>query len=252
MVILKSSEEIERMRESNSIVADVLTGLNDLIEPGIATLELDRYAESEALKKGSRPAFKGYRNYPYSLCVSVNSEVVHGFPSKRILVEGDIVSIDFGVYYKGYYGDSAATFAVGMVSKGAARLMSVTKESLYKGIEKAIPGNRVGDISFAVQKTAESAGYSVVRDFVGHGIGKALHEDPQVPNYGRKGRGIQLKPGLVLAIEPMINEGDFEVRVQPDGWTVVTGDDRLSAHFEHTVAITGSGPIILSKTALSH
>lgn len=252
MVILKSSEEIERMRESNSIVADILSGLKDLIEPGLATLELDRYAESEALKKGSKPAFKGYRNYPYSLCVSVNSEVVHGFPSKRILVEGDIVSIDFGVYYKGYYGDSAATFAVGMVSEGAARLMSVTKESLYKGIEQAISGNRVGDISFAIQKTAESVGFSVVRDFVGHGIGKALHEDPQVPNYGRKGRGIQLKPGLVLAIEPMINEGDFEVRVQPDGWTVVTGDDRLSAHFEHTVAITGSGPIILSKTALSH
>ena len=184
--------------------------------------------------------------------MSVNSEVVHGFPSKRLLREGDIVSIDFGVYYKGYYGDSAATFAVGEVSEGAARLMSVTKRSLYKGIEQAIPGNRLGDISFAIQETAESAGFSVVRDFVGHGIGKALHEDPQVPNHGRKGRGIRLNPGLVLAIEPMINEGDFEVKVQPDGWTIVTGDDRLSAHFEHTVAITGNGPLILSKTVSSH
>lgn len=252
MVILKSSEEIERMRESNSIVADVLSGLKDLIWPGLATLELDKYAESEALKRGAKPAFKGYRNFPYSLCVSVNSEVVHGFPSKRLLREGDIVSIDFGVYYKGYYGDSAATFAVGEVSEGAARLMSVTKRSLYKGIEQAIPGNRLGDISFAIQETAESAGFSVVRDFVGHGIGRALHEDPQVPNHGRKGRGIRLNPGLVLAIEPMINEGDFQVKVQPDGWTIVTGDDRLSAHFEHTVAITGNGPLILSKTVSSH
>lgn len=252
MVILKSPDEIERMRESNSIVADVLSGLRDLIKPGLATLELDKYAESEVLKRGAKPAFKGYRNFPYSLCVSVNSEVVHGFPSKRMLVEGDIVSIDFGVYYRGYYGDSAATFAVGKVSDRAARLMSVTRESLYKGIEKAVPGNRLGDISFAIQKTAESSGFSVVRDFVGHGIGKALHEDPQVPNYGMKGRGIQLKSGLVIAIEPMVNEGDFKVRVKSDGWTVVTGDESLSAHFEHTVAVTVNGPVILSKTASSH
>lgn len=252
MVILKSSEEIKMMRESNSIVAEVLGGLKDLIEPGLVTLELDKYAESEALKRGAMPAFKGYRNFPYSLCVSVNSEVVHGFPSKRALREGDIVSIDFGVLYKGYYGDSAVTFAVGKISGEASELLSVTKESLYRGIEKAIPGNRLGDISCEIQKTAESAGYSVVRDFVGHGIGRALHEDPQVPNYGVKGRGIELKAGLVIAIEPMINEGTCEVRVQPDGWTVVTDDDRLSAHFEHTVAVTDDGPLILSKTATSH
>lgn len=252
MVILKSPDEIKRMRESNIIVAEVLSGLKDLIKPGLATWELDKYAESEVLKRGAKPAFKGYRNFPYSLCVSVNSEVVHGFPSKRKLAEGDIVSIDFGVYYKGYYGDSAATFAVGEVSDDAAQLMSVTKESLYKGIEQTVPGNRLGDISFAIQQTAESAGFSVVRDFVGHGIGKALHEDPQVPNYGIRGRGIQLKPGLVIAIEPMVNEGDFRVRVKSDGWTVVTGDDKLSAHFEHTVAVTANGPFILSKTPSSH
>lgn len=252
MVILKSSDEIERMRESNSIVADVLVGLKNLIAPGLETLELDRYAESEAIKRGAKPAFKGYRNYPYSLCVSVNSEVVHGFPSKRLLRQGDIVSIDFGVHYNGYYGDSAATFPVGKISKAAAQLMSVTKKSLYKGIEKALPGNRLGDISSEIQRTAESTGYGVVRDFVGHGIGKALHEDPQVPNYGRKGRGIELKAGLVIAIEPMINEGTHEVKVQPDGWTVVTGDDMLSAHFEHTVAVTDNGPFILSKTETSH
>ncbi|MBN2569095.1 MAG: type I methionyl aminopeptidase [Deltaproteobacteria bacterium] len=252
MVILKSSEEIKMMRESSSIVADVLSGLKDLIEPGLATLELDKYAESETLKKGAKPAFKGYRNFPYSLCVSVNSEVVHGFPSKRSLREGDIVSIDFGVLYKGYYGDSAVTFAVGKISKEASNLLSVTKKSLYRGIDKAIPGNRLGDVSCAIQKEAESAGYSVVRDFVGHGIGRALHEDPQVPNYGIKGRGMELKAGLVIAIEPMINEGTFEVRVKPNGWTVVTSDERLSAHYEHTVAVTENGPCILSKTATSH
>jgi methionyl aminopeptidase len=252
MVILKSPDEIKRMRESNIIVAEVLSGLKDLIGPGLATRELDKYAESEVLKRGAKPAFKGYRNFPYSLCVSINSEVVHGFPSRRKLGEGDIVSIDFGVYYKGYYGDSAATFAVGKVSNDAARLMDVTKECLYKGIEQTVPGNRLGDISFAVQQTAESAGFSVVRDFVGHGIGRALHEDPQVPNYGIRGRGIQLKPGLVIAIEPMVNEGDFSVRVKSDGWTVVTGDGKLSAHFEHTVAVTVSGPVVLSKIPSSH
>lgn len=252
MVILKSADEIERMRESNEIVADVLSGLRDLVKPGVETLELDAYAESEAVRRKAVPAFKGYRNFPYSLCVSLNNEVVHGFPSKRLLREGDIVSVDFGVLYKGYYGDSAATFAVGKISNEAAQLIRVTRKALYKGIESAVPGKRLGDISSAIQKTAETSGYGIVRDFVGHGIGKALHEDPQVPNYGKKGRGIELKPGLVIAIEPMINEGTYEVRVQQDGWTVVTGDGRLSAHFEHSVAITDNGPIILSKTASSH
>jgi len=252
MVILKSHEEVERMRESNMIVGDILSGLKDLVQPGVATLELDAYAEAETIRRKAIPAFKGYRNFPYTLCVSINSEVVHGFPSKRVLSEGDIVSIDFGVLYKGYYGDSAATFAVGAVSKEATRLMKVTRKALYRGIEHAMPGKRLGDISSAVQKTAETEGYGIVRDFVGHGIGTALHEDPQVPNYGRKGRGIELKPGLVIAIEPMVNEGTYEIRIQPDGWTVVTKDGRLSAHFEHTIAITDNGPIILSKTALSH
>ena len=252
MVILKSHEEIERMRESNVIVGDILSGLKDLVQPGVKTLELDAYAEAETIRRKAVPAFKGYRNFPYTLCVSLNSEVVHGFPSKRVLSEGDIVSIDFGVLYKGYYGDSAATFAVGAVSSEATRLMQVTRKALYRGIENALPGKRLGDISSAIQTTAETEGYGIVRDFVGHGIGTALHEDPQVPNYGRKGRGIELKPGLVIAIEPMVNEGTYEVRIQPDGWTVVTKDGRRSAHFEHTVAITDNGPIILSKTALSH
>jgi methionyl aminopeptidase len=200
-----------------------------------------------ARKRGARPAFKGYRDYPFSLCVSVNEEVVHGFPSQRTLKSGDIVSLDFGVRFNGYYGDAALTVAVGTVSETASRLMKVTEESLYLGIEEARVGNRLGDISAAVQGHVEKAGFSVVRDFVGHGIGRNLHEDPQVPNFGKKGRGIVLKAGMVLAIEPMINEGTYKVAVLDDGWTVVTEDRKLSAHFEHSVAITESGPEILSR-----
>jgi methionyl aminopeptidase len=243
MIILKLPDEIEKMRASNYIVAEILNTLKEKVTPGITTGELDSYSEELVRKKGAQPAFKGYMGYPYALCISVNSEVVHGFPSDRILVEGDIVSLDFGAYYNGYYGDSAITVPVGKISEEAARLIRVTEQGLYNGIREARAGNRLGDISAAVQ---EAAGFSVVRDFVGHGIGKKLHEEPQIPNYGTKGRGIQLKPGMVLAIEPMVNEGTYQVKVIDNGWTVVTEDGKLSAHFEHSVAITEDGPDILS------
>src|SRR5574340_508477 len=208
MVILKQAEEIARLRASNSIVAEALNELKARVRPGVTTLELDRFAEELARKRNAKPAFKGYRGYPFSLCVSVNSEVVHGLPSARVLVAGDIVSLDFGVYYKGYYGDAAVTVPVGDVPEEAAKLIRVTEEGLYDGIREATVGNRLGDISVAVQQRVESAGFSVVRDFVGHGIGKNLHEDPQIPNYGVKGRGIELKAGMVLAIEPMVNRSE--------------------------------------------
>jgi len=247
MVILRLPEEIEKIRRSNLIVAEILNELKEKVKPGIATIELDVIASELARKKGVSPAFKGYRGYPFSLCTSVNFEVVHGLPSDRVLVEGDIISLDFGVYYKGYYGDAAVTVPVGSVSPKAARLMEVTEEGLYDGIKEARAGNRLGDISAAVQRRVEAAGFSVVRDFVGHGIGKNLHEEPQIPNYGIRGRGVELKAGMVLAIEPMVNEGTHKVRILPDGWTVVTEDVKLSAHFEHSVAITDNGPDILSK-----
>jgi methionyl aminopeptidase len=247
MVILKSREEIEKMRDSNLIVAEILQELKALIKPGISTIELDRFAEEQALKKGARPAFKRYRGYAHSLCTSVNNIVVHGIPSERKLMSGDILSLDFGIYYQGYYGDAALTVPVNGVSETALRLMRVTEESLYRGIEQAVVGNRLGDISAAVQGCVEVAGFSVVRDFVGHGIGENLHEDPQIPNYGIKGKGIELKPGMVFAVEPMVNEGTYSVKILKDGWTVETADGKLSAHFEHTVAITEDGPRILSR-----
>lgn len=247
MVILKSRQEIEKMRKSNLIVAAILEELGKKIRPGIKTIELDRLSEEWALKKGARPAFKGYRGYPYSLCTSVNSEVVHGMPSERELKEGDIISLDFGILNDGYYGDAAVTVPVGEITPAARRLLKVTEEALYRGISEIKAGNRIGDISAAIQGHVEAAGYSVVRDLVGHGIGKSLHEDPQVPNYGSAGRGIELKPGMVFAIEPMVNEGVYRVDVLRDGWTVVTADGKLSAHFEHSVAITENGPVILSR-----
>jgi methionyl aminopeptidase len=247
MIILKSRQEIEKMRKSNLIVAVILEELGKKIRPGIKTIELDRLSEELALKKGARPAFKGYRGYPYSLCASVNSEVVHGMPSERELKEGDIISLDFGILNDGYYGDAAVTVPVGDITPAAKRLLQVTEEALYRGITEIKAGNRVGDISAAIQGHVEAAGYSVVRDLVGHGIGKSLHEDPQVPNYGSAGRGIELKPGMVFAIEPMVNEGAYRVEVLRDGWTVVTADGKLSAHFEHSVAITENGPVILSR-----
>jgi methionyl aminopeptidase len=248
MVILKSPEEIEKMKASNLIVADILQELSTLVKPGVKTIELDRYAEEQARKRGARPAFKGYRGYSHSLCTSVNNVVVHGIPSERVLEEGDILSLDFGIYYQGYYGDAALTVPVSRVSEAARKLMQVTEESLYRGIEQARAGNRLGDISAAVQECVEVAGFSVVRDFVGHGIGKSLHEDPQIPNYGVRGKGVELRPGMVFAIEPMVNEGTYEVKVLSDGWTVQTADGKLSAHFEHSVVITENGPVILSRS----
>jgi methionyl aminopeptidase len=247
MIILKSRQEIEKMRKSNAIVAAILEELRKKIRPGVRTIELDRLSEEMALKKGARPAFKGYRGYPYSLCTSVNSEVVHGMPSERELKEGDIISLDFGILNDGYYGDAAVTVPVGDITPVASRLLKVTEEALYRGIAEVKAGNRIGDISAAIQGHVEAAGYSVVRDLVGHGIGKSLHEDPQVPNYGSGGRGIELKPGMVIAIEPMVNEGIYRVEILRDGWTVVTADGKLSAHFEHSVAITENGAVILSR-----
>jgi methionyl aminopeptidase len=247
MIILKRPEEIEKARASNRIVAEVLSRLREKIKPGVKTKELDRFAEEMTAKRGAKPAFKGYRGYPFALCVSINDVVVHGMPSDRILEEGDIVGLDFGVFYEGFYGDAAVTLPVARVSEKARKLMQVTEQSLYAGIEQARSGNRLGDISAAVQDSVEQAGFSVVRDFVGHGIGKELHEEPQIPNFGKKGRGVELKIGMILAIEPMVNEGGYQVRILPDGWTVVTQDGSLSAHFEHSVAITENGPEILSQ-----
>jgi methionyl aminopeptidase len=247
MVTLKRPEEIEKIRTSNIIVAEVLNELRRIVKPGITTKELDLYSEELAKKRKAKPAFKGYHGYPFSLCASVNCVVVHGMPSERVLVAGDILSLDFGICYDGYFGDAAITVPVGQVSEDATKLMRCTEEALYHAIKEAVPGNRLGDISAACQGKVEQAGYSVVRDYVGHGIGRQLHEDPQVPNYGVRGRGMELKTGMVLAIEPMVNQGTYKVKLLQDGWTVVTEDGSLSAHFEHTVAITEKGPDILSR-----
>ncbi|MDP2854384.1 MAG: type I methionyl aminopeptidase [Smithellaceae bacterium] len=247
MVILKQPDEIDKARASNRIVAEVLNVLREKVKPGVTTRELDKIAEGVTEKRRAKPAFKGYRGYPFSLCTSVNEEVVHGMPSNRILVEGDIIGLDFGIYHQGLYGDAAITLPVGKIGEQAANLMQVTEQSLYSAINQVCAGNRLGDISAAVQETVEAAGYSIVRDFVGHGVGKSLHEDPQIPNFGKKGRGIELKKGMILAIEPMVNAGQYKVKILSDGWTVITADGSLSAHFEHSVAITDNGPEILSK-----
>ena len=246
MVVLKSPKEIEKIRESNQIVAKILSVLQSEVKPGIDTLYLDNLAEELARENNATPAFKGYRGFPYSLCASVNEAVVHGFPSKRKLKEGDILSMDFGVLFGGYFGDSALTVGVGKVSESASRLMNVTEQALYKGIDQAVANGRLSDISHAVQKHVEDAGFSVVRIFVGHGIGSNLHEDPQIPNFGKPGMGIHLKPGMTLAVEPMVNQKGYDVEILEDGWTAVTKDCGLSAHFEHTIAITNNGPAILS------
>ncbi len=239
------------MRRANVVVAEVLQALKGRVTPGVTTLELDALAEEITLEKNAIPAFKGYsvagRIFPRCLCVSINEEIVHGIPSNRPLRDGDIVGLDYGVIYDGFYGDSAVTVGVGKVSEEAARLMAVTEQALYKGIEQLHAGKRLGDLGFAVQQTAESAGYSVVRAFVGHGIGKKLHEEPPVPNYGEPDRGVRLREGMVLAIEPMVNAGGYEVEIKEDGWTAVTKDGSLAAHFEHSVAVTRNGPVILSK-----
>ncbi len=245
-IILKSPPEIEKMRGSNRIVAEILEEIKRKVRPGVTTLELDELAEGLAARHKARPAFKGYNGYPATLCTSVNEEVIHGIPSSRVLEEGDILSLDFGVVYDGFYGDAAVTVPVGEISAEARRLVRTAEEALYLAIEQARSGNRLLDISAAVQRHVESRSFSVVRDFVGHGIGKSLHEKPQVPNFGVPGRGVRLKPGMTLAIEPMINAGRPEVRVLEDGWTAVTKDGSLSAHFEHSVAILENGPVILS------
>jgi len=248
MIILKTPDEIAVMAKASRVVAEALLVLKDAVKPGVTTDELDKLAESEIRARGAMPAFKGYRNYPKTLCASVNEQVVHGIPSKRVLKEGDIVGLDLGAIVGGFYGDSAVTVGVGRIDEKTATLVRVTEESLSLAIQQAQVGNRLSDISHAVQRHVEAAGYSVVTEFVGHGIGRQLHEEPQVPNYGKPGQGPRLQSGMVLAIEPMVNMGGSAVRVLDDRWTAVTVDGSLSAHFEHTIAIQPSGPaIVLSR-----
>jgi methionyl aminopeptidase len=246
MITFKSATELEAMRQSSRIVAAVLGELEPLIRPGIRTRDLDLYAEKRTRELGAVPAFKGYRGYPASVCISVNEEIIHGIPSGRILQEGDIVSLDFGVLYEGFYSDSALTAPVGRTSLEAQKLIASAERSFFKGLEQMKAGNRLSDISAAIQQSVEDDGFSVIRQFVGHGIGRALHEEPPVPNFGAPGRGPKIRPGMTLAIEPMIAAGGYEVEILEDGWTAVTRDRRLAAHFEHTVAMTEDGPKILS------
>ena len=247
MIICRSATELEKMRAAGKLVGQVLTAMAAEVKPGITTGDLDAIAEGLIMDAGAIPAFKGYHGYPATICASVNDEVIHGIPSgKRVLKAGDVISIDVGASLAGYYGDSAVTLPVGPVSDEAAALLQVTEESLYRAIETVKPGGRVSDIGHAVQKHVESHGFSVVREFVGHGIGQQMHEEPQVPNYGEPGRGPRLAEGMVLAIEPMVNAGKPAVKVLSDGWTAVTRDRSLSAHFEHTVAVTADGPWILT------
>jgi len=242
MIILKTPGEIEVMAKASRVVAETLEVLKKAVRVGVTTDELDALAEAEILARGAKPAFKGYRNYPKTLCASVNEQVVHGIPSKRKLKEGDIIGLDLGAIVDGFYGDSAVTVMIGEVSDKTAKLVRVTEEALMIGIEQAVVGRRLSDISHAIQHHVETAGYSVVTEFVGHGIGRQLHEEPQIPNYGRPGQGPRLHGGMVLAIEPMVNMGGSAVRVLDDRWTAVTADGSLSAHFEHTIAIQASGP----------
>jgi methionyl aminopeptidase len=247
VIVCRSAAELEQMRDAGRLVGEVLTELASRIAPGVTTADLDAMAEERIAKAGATPAFKGYHGYPATICASINEEVIHGIPSgRRVLNEGDILSIDVGVSLNGYFGDSAITVPVGQVSEQAAALLRATEESLYKAIERVRPGGRISDIGHAVQKHVEAHGFSVVREFVGHGIGQRMHEEPQVPNYGEPGRGPRLTEGMVLAIEPMVNAGKPAVKVLADGWTAVTKDSSLSAHFEHTVAVTADGPWILT------
>ena len=247
MVVLKTSRELGIMKEACRISAGALQTGGKAVEPGGTTAELDRLAEKYIRSQGAVPNFKNYCGYPATACISINNEVIHGIPSaKRVIKAGDIVSVDLGAMFNGYHGDNAATFACGDVSDEAKRLMQTTKDALYEGIAAATAGSRIGDISYAIQRTVEAAGFSVVRQYVGHGIGTELHEAPEVPNFGTAGRGIRLLPGMTLAIEPMVNVGGFDVKVLPDGWTVLTKDGSLSAHFEHTVVITPDGPKIMT------
>jgi methionyl aminopeptidase len=247
LIILKSEDEIKKMAESCRIVAEVLEGIKKNIHSGVSTKEINEFAESHIISSGAKPAFKGYRGYPASVCTSINEQVVHGIPSSQKLKDGDIISLDIGVFFKGFYGDAAITLPVGSVSNQARKLIMVTERALEAGMERAVAGNRLSDISAAVQECVEAEGFSIVRSFVGHGIGRELHEEPQIPNFGKPGEGPELRPGMTLAIEPMVNAGGWEVKILNDGWTAVTKDRSLSAHFEHTVAITKNGCNILTK-----
>jgi len=247
MIILKTKQEIEHLRRCNQVVASVLKELKQAIKPGITTRELNDIAEQSIEAHGAIPAFKGYRGFPASLCTSINEQIVHGIPNGRKLKEDDIISLDLGAKLNGFYGDAAITLPVGDIGSKAKELLKVAEEALYKGIEQAIVGNRLSDISQSIQAWVESHSFSVVRDFVGHGIGRSLHEEPQIPNFGTPVPNPRLQEGMVFALEPMVNEGSYEVKILPDGWTAVTADGKLSAHFEHTIAVTGSGPIILSE-----
>ena len=247
MIVCRSAAELAKMREAGRLVGEVLTLLSSAVAPGVTTADLDALAEKTIRTAGAQPAFKGYHGYPATICASVNDEVIHGIPSgRRVLDEGDVISIDVGAVLNGYFGDSAVTLPVGHISEEAATLLRVTEEALYKAIEQARPGNRVSDLGHAVQRHVEAYGFSVVKEFVGHGIGQQMHEEPQVPNYGEPGRGPRLAEGMVLAIEPMVNAGRAAVKVLGDGWTAVTRDHSLSAHFEHTVAVTGGDPWVLT------
>ena len=247
MIVLKTARELAKMREAGRISARALRLAGEAVEPGVTTAEIDRLVRRYIEKEGARPSFLGYGGFPASACISVNNVVIHGIPSKKIVLkEGDIVSVDVGAELNGFHGDNAWTFPCGDVSKEAQSLMDATREALFEGIAAAKAGNRIGDIGSAVQRYVEARGYSVVRSFVGHGVGAKMHEDPAVPNYGTPGRGVRLLPGMTIAIEPMINEGVKEVETLKDGWTTVTADGKLSAHFEHTVAVTPDGPVILT------
>ncbi len=248
MIVLKTTRELSLMKEACVIAAGALKAAGEAVEPGISTEEINRIAQNYILKSGAIPTFKGYNGYPAAACISINDEVIHGIPSKkRIVKAGDIVSIDVGATFNGYVGDNAATYAAGDISPEAQRLCDTTRESLYEGIKMAVAGGRLGDIGSTIQRYCEERGFSVVREFTGHGVGKQMHEDPSVPNFGTPGRGVRLLPGMTIAIEPMINMGGAGIRQLPDGWTIKTRDGSLSAHFEHTIAITSNGPVILTK-----
>jgi len=247
MIAIRSKSEIEKIKKAGSIVAKTLKLLKTKVKPGITTAQLDKEAAEFIRKNGARAAFLGYRGYPAHICTSINEEVVHGIPSGRVLRDGDIISIDAGVELKGYFGDAAITFGVGNISQQASSLIDITREALYKAIDLARKGNHLGDVSYAVQSYVEKAGFSVVRDFVGHGIGANLHEEPQIPNFGEPGTGVVLEPGMVLAIEPMINLGTWKIAVRGDNWTAITQDRKLSAHFEHTICITNAEAEVLTR-----
>ncbi len=247
MIVLKTGRELKVMKEACRIAAGALKLIGKAIEPGVTTVELDRLAEEYIRKQGGEPNFKNYQGFPATTCISINDQVIHGIPSHKCkIAAGDIVSVDLGAKFNGYHGDNAATFACGDISPEAKRLIDTTRESLYEGIGAAVPGGRVGDIGNAVQRYVEERGYSVVRQFVGHGVGTLLHEPPEIPNFGTAGRGVRLMPGMTIAIEPMVNAGGYDVKILPDGWTVLTKDGSLSAHFEHTIAITSDGPQIMT------